>query len=84
MNRKEIAEQIGSIIANNHPNLEPEEIDILIQAKEEFNKNCANCEYLYSQGTRGGYCGMYEMRIVEPDNWFCADYKEGDNFREPF
>lgn len=84
MNRKEVAEQISSMIANNHPNLEPEEIATLIQAEEELKRSCANCLYLYTKNRSGGYCGMHEMGISQPDNWFCAEHKEGDNFREPF
>lgn len=84
MNRKETAEQLRNLILSRHNDLEPEELATLILAKEELEKNCANCEQLYRNGNRGEYCGCFEFRIPEPDNWFCADHKEGDNFREPF
>lgn len=83
MNRKEASEYLRNVLANIQSNLEPEEIAALIQAKEELEKNCANCERLYRNGSRGDYCGIYEMRIGEPNNWFCADHEEGDNFLEP-
>ena len=76
MNRKETAEQLSNMIANNLPNLKPQEIATLILAKKEFEKNCSNCAHQYRNGSRGDYCGYYEFYIPDADEWFCANHQK--------